>query len=216
MSRASRDAALAALGGCAIAGVAKARGAETYGRWPWLAPIAAPPATVAVYASRERLSRSRASAIWASLPLLLWHQTEEWVLPSGFLSWFNRSVWHSHDDEFPVTPRMAFRINVIAGWGVGVLAAPAANRAPWLAAGVLSSHVANAVLHVGRALEERRYNPGLATSLIIGPLGLGGVLSMIRDREARNRGALLGVASGFVISAMLPVSLRRRVRAARS
>jgi Protein of unknown function with HXXEE motif len=156
-----------------------------------------------------------ARVMWASLPLLLWHQTEEWVLPSGFLPWFNRSVWASGHDEFPVTPAMAFRINVIAGWGVSAIAAITVTRAPFLASSVLSSHAANGGLHLARAIQERRYNPGLATAMVMAPLGLYGTVSLVTDPAARRRGALLGAGVGLAASAVLPLSMRRRVRTAR-
>ena len=96
-----RTVALATIAGGAIAAAAKVRGTDTHGRWPWLAALAAPPATVAVITGPLRSATDAEAATWASLPLLLCHETEEWVLPSGFLSWFNRSVWGSDDDEFP-------------------------------------------------------------------------------------------------------------------
>lgn len=213
MSGASSRVGLAALGGCGIASAARAKGIDTHGRWPWVAAIAAPTVTAVSYEHRQRFSGGGRSAIWVSLPVLLWHQTEEWVLPSGFLPWFNRSVWQSGEDEFPVTAPMAFRINVIAGWGLSAVAALTIRRAPWLASGVLASHFANGALHVGLAIEQRRYNPGLVTALILGPLGMLGAAGMMRGREFRSRGALVGIAAGLAASAALPASLRLRMRA---
>jgi hypothetical protein len=203
---------LAGVGGLMIVGVAKARGTDTRGRWPWVAAVSAPPATVAAYANRERFSTVGGPELLASLPLLLWHQTEEWVLPAGFLSWINRSLWRSADDEFPLTPRMAFRVNVVAGWGLSALAALSFKRAPSLAGGLLASHVANGALHIGRAIAERGYNPGLATALLLGPVGAIGASGMVRDRHDHTRGALAGVLTGLMISAALPLWLRRRAR----
>jgi hypothetical protein len=186
-------------------------GRDTHGRWPWIAAAAAPGATVALARGWGRGAALGERAMIASVPLLLWHQTEEWVLPGGFLEWFNVSVWGSEDAEFPVTPGIAFRINVVVGWGVSALAVAAGRRAPFLASAVLVSHAANAGLHVNRASVERRYNPGVATALVMGPLGVVGTAAIVASPEARRRGALLGVVAGLAVSAALPVVMRRRV-----
>jgi hypothetical protein len=55
-----------------------------HGRWPKVAALAAPASTVALYAARDRLDRRRRWR-WAAMPVLLWHQVEEWVWPGGFL-----------------------------------------------------------------------------------------------------------------------------------
>lgn len=200
---------LAALGGCAVAGVAKGRRTDTHGRWPWLAAIAAPPATTALYENRRRLSSVGQAAMWGALPLLLWHETEEWVLPAGFLPWFNRSLFGSDNDAFPLTPRTAFGVNVLAGWGLSALAAATVERAPSLASAVLTTHIANGALHIVAGVKERRYNPGLATAPAIGVVGVVGTASLIKD-ERHRRSTALGALAGVAVSAVLPLTLRRR------
>lgn len=204
---------MSVLGGLCLAGIAKGRRTKTHGRWPWVAAVGAPPATVALYENRRRIRTVGQAATWGALPLLLWHQTEEWVLPAGFLPWFNRSLWASGEDEFPLTPEVAFRVNVLAGWGVSLSAAARINRAPWLASAVLASHVANGVLHVGAALSQRRYNPGLATAPAMGAVGAIGTASLIKDHSDGLR-ATLGAVAGLAFSAALPLGMRRRIGAA--
>ena len=51
---------------------------------------------------------------WLAGPALLYHQTEEWVWPGGFLPWFNRSVMGG-TDEFPITRRSQHKL---AGTGL--------------------------------------------------------------------------------------------------
>ncbi|MDQ3875610.1 MAG: hypothetical protein M3322_08725, partial [Actinomycetota bacterium] len=57
---------------------------ETHERWPWLAAAAALPSSVALLARLSRGDDLRWE-FWAPLPALFWHQTEEWVVPGGFL-----------------------------------------------------------------------------------------------------------------------------------
>jgi Protein of unknown function with HXXEE motif len=162
-----------------------------------------------VFSNRERAENAGATAIWASLPLLLWHQTEEWVLPGGFLPWFNRQVWKSERDEFPVTPKIAFTINVPIGWCVSFAAAASIRRAPSLASGVLTTHFGNGVLHIRQAVVDRGYNPGLASALALAPLGATGALGMLKDPDVRKRDSLAGVAGGAIVSAGLVGFLRQ-------
>ncbi|HEX5145641.1 MAG TPA: hypothetical protein VFV85_01355, partial [Conexibacter sp.] len=62
---------------------------RTHGHWPWLAAASAPPATALALARREWLAQELRWTLWLPLPALLWHQTEEWVWPGGFLPWMN-------------------------------------------------------------------------------------------------------------------------------
>jgi len=204
----------AALGGVAIAGAAKARGTNTHGRWPWAAALAAPPAVALLAANRDRLPDGGPGAVWVSLPLLLCHQTEEWVLPDGFLPWFNRAVCGSDQDEFPITRRLGFVINVVGGWGLTVAAAVGGRRTAWLGNLVLTSTAGNGALHVARGLIERRYVPGLATGLLMGPLGALGAAALLRDPEARDHGSVAGLIAGSGASVALLVAMRRRARRA--
>jgi hypothetical protein len=141
----------------------------------------------------------------------LWHQTEEWVLPGGFLPWFNREVWKSERDEFPVTPKMGFTINVLIGWCVSFAAAASIRRAPSLACVVLTTHLGNGALHIREAVVGRRYNPGPASALALAPLGATGALGILKDPDVRKRDSLAGVMGGAIVSAGLIGFLRRRV-----
>jgi hypothetical protein len=202
----------ALIASAAIVGSALRRQRPTYGAWPWAAAACAAPATAVAFSNRERVEGVGAKAIWASLPLLLWHQTEEWVLPGGFLPWFNREVWKSEQDEFPVTPKMGFTINAVIGWCVSFAAAASVRRAPSLACVVLTTHVGNGVLHIREGALGRRYNPGLASALALAPLGATGAIGMVKDPDVRKRDSLGGVAGGAIVSAALVGFLRRRAR----
>ena len=105
---------------------------------------------------------------------LLFHQTEEWVWPGGFLPWINRDVMGSDDDEFPIDRRLGFLINVGFGWGLTALAAASTSAGPATALNV--SHIGNAVLHVGWGMKNRRYDPGLVSAvtalLPVGAIGI--------------------------------------------
>lgn len=176
---------------------------ETHGRWP-LAAAAAAPAVSALALRRPAL------APWAAL---LWHQTEEWVWPGGFLPWMNREVLGSNEDEFPLDRRLGFVINVVLGWGSS-LAAAAGPRGGAPAALLYTSNLGNVALHLSWAARHKRYDPGLVTAIAtLLPAGLTGLRALWVDGEAGRRDVSVGVVGGTAISALLPTLLKRRLRA---
>jgi hypothetical protein len=173
---------------------------ERHGRWPLVAAAGLGP--VSALAVRQDAARPLAA--------LLWHQTEEWVWPGGFLPWMNREVIGSDDDEFPLDRRMGFVINVVFGWGFSVLTAcgPAATVP---AATLYTSHLGNVGLHVGWAVWYRRYDPGVVTAIAtLGPAGVVGLRSLARDPAVSRRALRAGMIGGTALSAVLMPALKRR------
>lgn len=185
---------------------------ETHGQWPWVAAVSAAPSVAVAYAARDWLKQDGRWALWLPLPVLFCHQTEEWVVPGGFLPWFNREVTHSGRDEFPITRELGLIINVGLGWVMCVAAGAVGRRRPFLPAMSLALFVGNAGLHGGKLVAGRRYNPGAGTGvLVMLPLGVGGIVRLLRDPEVENRRVLAGVAAGIAASAVLLVAMRVRV-----
>jgi uncharacterized protein with HXXEE motif len=180
---------------------------RTHGRWPWVAAALAGPATAHAWQRREHM----AGGEWIyllPLPALAWHQTEEWFLPGGFLPWFNREMLGSDADEFPITRRLAFGINVGVGWGGTLAAAAAGPRAPGLAAWAHAMNLGNVVVHVAAAARERRWNPGLATAAgLFAPLAAAALPVLARRGGGQ---VALGAAAGAAMSAAAFAGLRRR------
>jgi hypothetical protein len=147
---------------------------------------------------------------WAAL---LWHQTEEWVWPGGFLPWINREVLGSDEDEFPLGRRLGFGINVVFGWGAS-LAAAAGPRGAAPAALLYTSNLGNVVLHVSWAVRHKRYDPGAVTAIVtLAPTGLSGLKALWTDDEVAPRALGVGIVGGTAMSALLPSLLKRRSRA---
>jgi hypothetical protein len=185
---------------------------RTHGRWPWMAATAAPLST-ALLADRRLAASER--ILLACLPALFWHETEEWVWPGGFLPFFNREVLGGRDDEFPITRRDGFAINVLFGWGLATAAGVAGMRSPELGAAQCGSHVANGVLHAVVSARGRRYTPGLATGLaVLLPLGVSGLVSIARHPGGGMRRAAAGGAIGLATGVVSFLALRRRARRA--
>jgi hypothetical protein len=100
-----------------------------------------------------------------------------------------------------LTDRTIFWINIPGVWGVdGAATALAATRRP--AAGLIAPYLAivNGAIHIGMALKQRRYNPGLGTALALFlPFGLYSLRAIGRDTGATRRAhlAALAVALGL-------------------
>ena len=182
----------------------------THGRWPWVAAALAVPSSIALAAVGGR-RKGGDWLLWAPTPALFWHQTEEWVVPGGFLPWINRTVLGSPDDEFPITRRMGFGINAGVGWGLNLASALLGRRAPALAATVLASFAGNVALHASAAVRRRSYNPGLASALLLlAPTAVAGFASLARDPRVGRRDLALGAACGALISAGMFLGMRER------
>lgn len=189
---------------------------RTHGRWPWLAASAAVPATALAVAQRDRLAEDLRWTLWLPVPALLWHQTEEWVWPGGFLPWMNREVIGSADDEFPIDRAAGLAINVGIGWALCGAAIAAGPRRPATGAAVLSMLIGNAAMHLGIAARRRRRNPGTVTSvLLLAPLGAGGLAALARDERAPTRQVALGAAAGVAASVGMMVAMKLRLRLSR-
>jgi hypothetical protein len=173
---------------------------DTHGRWPLVAAAALLPVT----ASAVKRPALR------PLAALLWHQTEEWVWPGGFLPWINREVLGSDQDEFPLGRRDGLVINVGFGWGAS-LATIAGPRAAAPASFLYFSHLGNAGLHLGWGLKHRRYDPGTVTAVVtLVPTAVVGLGKLRSDRNASRRAIAAGAAVGIATSALLPSLLKRR------
>lgn len=150
------------------------------------------------------------------LPILVAHQTEEWVRPGGFLPFCNERLLGSGRATWPLTERDGFHVNVTVGWGSAILAAAIWRRTTAPAVFVLWLEAGNAAMHAGMAVRERRYNPGLVTA--VGLMGVHAVASaraLRRSGRLGRREAIVASAAGIAASAALPVAMKLRMRAAR-
>jgi hypothetical protein len=188
---------------------------DTHGRWPLASAALAVPALAASLAGREALRRDDSWVAMLALPILLAHQTEEWVRPGGFLPFCNERLLVSDRPTWPLTVRDGFHVNVTLGWGTAIAAAALWRRSAMPAAVVLWMEAGNTALHAGMAVRERRYNPGVVTGV-----ALMGVHAAASARALRRSGrlgpgqALAAFAVGLLVDAGLPATMKRRMRRA--
>ena len=184
-----------------------------HGRWPKVAALAAPVTTGALLAARGRLTPDQRWA-WAGMPVLFWHQVEEWVWPGGFIEWLNADIFASPEELVPLDLTTAFVVNVQFGWGLSLAAAVAGERVPALPIAVCTSHLGNAALHLGWAARHRRRDPGAITAaLLMVPWAAAGLRGRLGPGGAPAAEQVAGVVGGVASAAGLVVTLRRRMAA---
>ena len=177
---------------------------DTHGRWPWAAAALLGPAWATAVARREDLRRDDAWVAMLALPILVAHQTEEWVRPGGFLPFCNERLLGSDQPTWPLTERDGFHVNVTLGWSTAIAAAALWRRSAIPAAVVLWMEAGKTALHAGMAVRERRYNPGVVTGI-----GLMGVHAAASARALRRSGRLSRREAAAAFAIGLTITVRR-------
>ena len=87
---------------------------ETHGRWPWVAAGLVVPTWSSAAARRGELLEDGLWVAGLAFPILVSHQSEEWVWPGGFLPFCNERLLVSDRPDWPLTERVAFHVNFFA------------------------------------------------------------------------------------------------------
>jgi len=165
--------------------------------------------------AQARRGELRHDGAWLAVlafPILVSHQTEEWVRPGGFLPFCNHRVLGSDRPTWPLTERVGFHVNVTIGWSTALAGAALWRRSAVPAAAVLGLEAGNALMHTGMAVRERGYNPGVATgALLMGVHAIAGGRWLARSGRLSLGGASTAVATAAALSAGLPALMKRRL-----
>ncbi len=186
---------------------------DTHGRWPWAAAALVGPAWGAALAWRDELREDDAWVASLGFPILVTHQTEEWVRPGGFLPFCNERLLESDRPTWPLTERDGFHVNVTLGWGSAIVAKALWPRSAAPAAFVLWIEAGNVAMHASMAARERRYNPGLVTAVaLMATHAAAGTRALHRSGRLSRRESALAAAAGIAFSAGLPLVMKLRQR----
>ncbi|HNS17176.1 MAG TPA: HXXEE domain-containing protein [Bacteroidales bacterium] len=89
--------------------------------------------------------------LWLHLPLLMFHEAEEYVLsPLSFKEFANLKtrLGSGTDPEFPLDEGYVFQVNIIIAWPIIIIGAILANIAPWVGFSMIWFELAiNNVMH---------------------------------------------------------------------
>jgi Protein of unknown function with HXXEE motif len=162
---------------------------ETHGRWPWVAGGLVVPTWASAAARRGELLEDGLWVAGLAFPILVSHQSEEWVWPGGFLPFCNTRLLGSDRSDWPLTERDGFHVNVTAGWLSAVAGLALWRRTPVVAAGVLLMEASNVLMHASMAVRERLYNPGVVTATVLMvPHAAAGARWLARSGRVSRRG----------------------------
>lgn len=185
---------------------------QTYGRWPRVAAAALGPTWAMAALNRRWLTRGGGWVAGLALPILLAHQTEEWVKPGGFLPFANQQLLGAGRPTWPLTERIGFHVNVTAGWSSAIAGLLLWRRSPGVAAGVVAMEVGNVAMHAGMAVRERRYNPGLVTAVtLMAPHAIASARWLRHSGRMTHADTATAAVVGAAFAA-LPVAMKLRMR----
>ena len=125
---------------------------QTHGRWPIVAAALVGPTWASAAARRGELLGDGAWVAGLAFPILVTHQSEEWVLPGGFLPFCNERLLGSDRPDWPLTERDGFHVNVTMGWVTAVAGLALWRRTPVVAASVLWLEAGNVLMHTAMAV----------------------------------------------------------------
>ncbi len=143
--------------------------------------------------------------VYLQLPVYMLHQYEEHA-HGAFKADANRSL---RPRGRRLTDRKIFWVNILGVWGVDVCALYLARYtkpanglvAPYLA-------VVNGLAHTGRAIKERRYNPGLWTSLLLLlPIGSSSAYAIARISPAARGAQVRGLGASILLHVLVAFSI---------
>ena len=123
--------------------------------------------------------------LWLHLPLLMLHESEEYVLsPMSFKEFFNLKTFagSKSDPDYPLDESYVFQVNLGFAWPIIILGAILAPVMPWLGFSMIwfelvINNIMHTILFQGT---KPSYNPGLITnSFLLLPYGTWTLLTAI-------------------------------------
>lgn len=155
---------------------------------------------------------------WLHLPLIMIHETEEYVFPGGFVKFFNTETVLSNDPpelDSPVTPGYGFFVNMSI-WILAIIGGLTANILPWIGMGlIIFQLLINGIQHtVIFQIKKQGYNPGLFTTwLVINPFCIVTIFYALKFNVLTSMDWILAFAVGvgyILILMMNTMRLRKK------
>jgi hypothetical protein len=146
--------------------------------------------------------------IWIQFVVYLIHQFEEYILPGGFVAFFNKKPLGSLKDDFPLDKKASFWINIPIIFIAYPLSAILAGYID-ISIGIWTAYfsVINAISHVGMFFKYKfKYNPGLFISLFLNiPIGVYTIYYFAFQDIISLHAQLVGLIIGLLVQAGLMI-----------
>ena len=145
--------------------------------------------------------------IWLQCPAYWFHEFEEYILPGGFLDFFNQKGLGSTRPDLPLSKVASFWINIPLMFVLLPLS------------GVLSHYYGlgwgfwtafystlNASAHLVMAIIYRKYNPGLVASVLVNiPLGIYTIIYFLSNHLVSTPVTIASIIVGIIAQASMMV-----------
>ena len=147
--------------------------------WPWIVLVVAAVLLGLLFVTRLFCTPDIASRwhdpAWLAvlgLPLYAMHQFEEHGIDLLGMSYAFRGemcnvMGYAHVATCPIPMSFITAVNVGTGWGASILASVLGRRSPLIALSAYGIPLVNALTHIGAALHQHAYNPGLLTAIAL-------------------------------------------------
>ncbi len=108
---------------------------------------------------------------WIHLPLIMIHETEEYIFPGGFAKFINTETILGNnppEPDSPTSPGYVLFVNMSA-WILVIIGALTANIYPWIGMGlIIFQLLINGIQHTAIfQVKKQGYNPGFFTTWLI-------------------------------------------------
>ncbi len=139
--------------------------------------------------------------IWIQTPVYFLHQFEEYILPGGFIAYFNTKILGSNKKNFPLDEKTSFWINIPIIFVAFPVSAILAGQFG-LSVGIWTAYfsIINAASHLGMFLKHKKYNPGFWVSLLINiPVGIFTIYNFASHQIIPISAHIIGLVIALVI-----------------
>ena len=146
--------------------------------------------------------------IWLQGIIYWAHEFEEYIFPGGFLTFFNRNMMRSNQDEYPLTKIGSFWINIPLVYIAMPFSALLAHffGLEW---GLWTAYFSflNAFAHVVMFfIFGRKYNPGLVVSALLNiPVGVYTVYYFLANNLVSTQANIISIIFGIVAQASMMI-----------
>ena len=137
--------------------------------------------------------------IWLQLPVYFFHQFEEYIVPGGFVDYFNTKVLGSSRGDTPLNKKVSFWINIPIIYIAFPISAILAGSID-ISIGIWTAYFStiNAMSHIIMAIKDK-YNPGTIVSCLLNiPVGVFTIYYFISHHiitlSAHMSGLVIGLA----------------------
>lgn len=154
---------------------------------------------------------------WIHLPLIMIHETEEYVFPGGFEKFANYDTILSKDPpqpDSPLSPAYGLFVNMSI-WFWAILGGLTANILPWVGMGlILFQLLINGIQHTAIfQIKKQGYNPGFITTfLLLNPFCVLTILYALKFNFLNSTDWILAfvLGIGYIVILMSKTILKRR------